>query len=127
MEFVCGRLYRHGKTVCCCVGSDVFGLAMLRSDSGVTVNVARSRGWEDVTSVYRGYDRGSSILYGKPNGWTDVGIVLERCYVGEQPHLLLKSWKGEEVLVTVRKKSLMEMADDEDCGFGRAIPASLDS
>lgn len=122
---MCGRLYRHGNTVFCCVGSDVLSLAMLRSDTGVTANVARIRGWEDVTSVYRGYDRGSSILYGKSNGWIDVGIVLERRYVEQQPHLLLKSWKGDEVLVAVRTTSLLEVCDVA-CGFGRAIPAVVD-
>lgn len=118
--FACGHLYRKGNTVYCCVASDVFSAAILRSDAGVTVNVARRRGWEDVTSVYRGYDRGSSIMYSKCSGWTEVGIILERCYVAEQPHLLLKSWKGEEVLVTVRNMSLLEKG--VRYGFGREVP-----
>lgn len=132
MGFVCGRLYKHNNNVFCCVGSEVDSMyrALMRSDAGVTASPLECEGWQDVTSIFRGCDRGSSILYSKCNGWTDAGIILERCYVSEAPHLVLRGWKGQEVLVTLnqpRPAALGTPVEQMDCNRGVPLPVDRHS
>lgn len=100
MGFQCGRLYKRGDAVFCCEGchGDVVHL------SADDHRYARAQGWErwrDVTDAFEGCERGITVLYTKLNGWTDVGIVLTRCYVACNPALLLRSYAGVEVLVAI--------------------------
>lgn len=83
----------------------------MSTDNGFKRNSQTYDGWCDVTKNFQGCERGASILYKQLNGWTGVGVVLERCYTQDCccPALWLRTYRGLDVLVAIRNDAKVEV------------------